>query len=81
MNLNFSDRESGIILSHSAAVLQCAVRLCNFICGRLNEAVKPCDDVTGLLELCGKIEAYSWAYLLSFVPKIRYNARNTLTQV
>ena len=66
------------------AVLQCSTRLCNFICGQANEEKKPgasINDVTGLLELCGKIEAFSWAYLLSFVPKIRYNARNTLTQV
>ena len=73
---NFSDRESGIILTHSMTVLQCVTRLSSFLVK--SDANQ---DRSDLIDLCVKIEAFSWAYLVSFVPKIRHNARNTLTQV
>ena len=56
------------------AVLQCVNRISNYI------AVAS-DNRTDLIDLCLKIEAFSWAYLLSFVPKIRHNARNALSSV
>jgi hypothetical protein len=72
----FSDRDSGIILTHSMTVLQCVTRLCSFFVK--SDANRGRND---LMDLCVKIESFSWAYLVSFVPKIRHNARNALTQV
>jgi hypothetical protein len=56
------------------AVLQCVNRISNYI------AITG-DNRTDLMDLCVKIEAFSWAYLLSFVPKIRHNARNALSNI
>ena len=56
------------------AVLQCVNRISNYV------AVAS-DNRTDLIDLCLKIEAFSWSYLLSFVPKIRHNARNALSSV
>ena len=73
----FSESESAVTLMHSAAALQCINRLCGF-------SDRPEADnnfIPVAVELSGKIEAFAWAYMVSFVPKIRHNARNTLTSV
>ena len=56
------------------AALQCVTRLSRYLC---------VTDYANqlLLDLCGKIETFCWSHLVSFVPKIRHNARHSLTEV